>query len=176
MNLLAVLFILLNIGAVAGPAAAVAVIHMDNPVEMIIPPQVQDIVTNTLNTQDFIEMPQYVSSDYDLATKTITAVFSFKNPFEVDLTINQLSAQIQCTDHSFSLGNANLNNPLTIKPQTTGLITIVFAYTQTAQTHFQTAHPQATNMDITLTDLQVDVSGIEIQTPQTIQINVPLQE
>lgn len=176
MNVLPVIFILLNVGAVAAPLAGVAVMHMDNPLEMVIPTEMQQILTSTLSTQDTIEMPQIVDSDYDLATRTVTATFSFKNPFQIDLTVNALSAQVQCTTHSFNLGNAQLKNPVQINQDTTGLITVIFLWTQTAQDHFQTAHSQATTIDITLTNLLVDVSGITIQTPESIQVNVPLPE
>jgi len=174
MNILGLLLILINVGAIAGPVAGIAVVYRANPVEMIIPPEVEEIVTGTIGTNKPIELPQYVSSNYDSATPTVVATFSFTNPFKVDLRINSLSADVECVDHVFALGHAELSNPVQINEGATAMITVIFIWTQAAADHFVTAHTGAATIDINLTNLGLDVSGITIETPENIRVNVPL--
>jgi len=176
MHILGVLLILVYAGAIAGPVAGVAVVYSNNPVEMIVPPEVQEIVTSTINTEKPIELPQVVSSSYDPATQTVTAVFRFANPFNVDLRINRLSADVECTSHAFALGHADLRSPVEINKGATAMITVVFLWTQTAEAHFVAAHTGATTIDINLINLGVDVSGITIQAPESLKVNVPLPQ
>jgi hypothetical protein len=176
MNILAVLLILIYAGAVAGPVTGVAMMYSDNPVEMIIPPEVQEIVTSTVDTEKPIELPQVVSSSYDPATQTVTAIFNFTNPLDVDLRINWLSADIECTSHAFALGHAQLSGPVEINKDATAMITVVFVWTQSAEAHFVTSHAGATTIDINLINLGIDVSGITIEAPESMTVNVPLSQ
>jgi hypothetical protein len=174
MQILGLILILINIGAIAGPVTAVAVVYRDNPIEMVVPPEVEQIVTNTLNTARPVELPQYISSTCDPSARTVSAIFSFTNPFNLDLRINSLSADIMCIDHRFALGSARLSNPVQLDEGATAMITIVFTWTQEAEEHFQTAHPEATSIDIEMVNLGIDVSGITVQVPESINLNVPL--
>ena len=174
MHILAVLLLLINVGAVAGPVAGVAIVYQSNPMEMIVPPQVEQVISQAIETNNPIEMPQYLSSTYDLATKTVTATFTFTNPFQMDLKIKSLSADVECTTHAFALGYATLPEAVRIDKGATATITVVFVWTQAAEEHFLTAHKDASNIDIRLTNLGVDISGIKIETPETIVVNVPL--
>ena len=174
MHILGLLLILINVGAVAGPLAGVAIVYRDNPVEMIIPPEVEEVLTSTINTNKPVELPKYVSSAYDIATKTVTATFSFTNPFKVDLKVNSLSADVECANHVFALGHAELDNPVQINEGATAMISVVFIWTQEGENHFVTAHAEAASIDVNLINLGVDVSGITIETPETMRVNVPL--
>ena len=83
MNLLGLLIVLVYISAAAAPIAGVYIVHNGNIEEMIFPPEVQSIVTNTLGAASFpfindpneespsinFVSPQYKSSSYDLLQK-----------------------------------------------------------------------------------------------------------
>ena len=174
MHILGVLLILVNVGAVAGPVTGVAIVYNENPIEMIIPPEVEQIINDTIDTNKPVEIPQYLSSTYDTATRTVTATFIFTNPYQLDLKIKSLSADVECTTHTFALGHATLPAQVQIDKGATVTITVVFVWTQAAEEHFGTAHTGAANIDIRLTNLGVDVSGITIETPESIIANVPL--
>src|SRR5512139_3929826 len=133
MQKVGLVLILINILAIAGPIAGVAAVYYNNPVEMIIPADVEEAVTAAIETDETLELPQYIDSTYDTDSRTVTATFSFKNPFEFDLTVNTVSADVECATHSFSLGHAQLSNPVTIPADTTATIAVVFAWTQTAE-------------------------------------------
>ena len=87
MQLLGVLLILIYVGAAVGPVAGVVIAYNGNLQEMVIPPEVQNMVANTFSgiasspsSEPFkpdnqtgdssgasFALPQYVSSTYDLA-------------------------------------------------------------------------------------------------------------
>ncbi len=174
MHILTVVLLLINVGAVAGPVTGVAIVYQSNPIEMVVPPQVEQIISETIETSNPIEMPQYLSSTYDLATKTVTATFIFANPFQLDLKVRSLSADVECSTHAFALGYAKLPEAVRIDKGDTATITVVFVWTQAAEEHFLTALKDSTNIDMRLTNLGVDISGIKIETPENFVVNVPL--
>jgi hypothetical protein len=174
MNILGLILILINVGAIAAPVTAVAIVYSNNLVEMVIPPQVEQIVNNTINTGESVEPPQYISSTFDPSTKTITASFSFTNPFNLNMRIKSVSADVKCATHELMLGNASLVTPVQLNARSTAVINIIFIWTQEAEDHFTTMHSEETNIDIKLVNLGVDVSGITVQVPQSIDLNVPL--
>ncbi len=174
MQILGLLLILINVFAVAGPVTGVVVTYYSNPVEMIMPPEVEEIVTTAVDTDEAIEMPQYVGSTYDIELRTVTATFSFKNPFRFDLSINSVSADVECAAHGDFLGRAAISNPVEAKAGLTVMITVVFTWTQTAESHFLTAHSNQDSIDIKLVNLNLDVSGIVVETPESISLTAPL--
>lgn len=176
MQTVGLVLILINILAIAGPVAGVAAVYYSNPVEMIIPADVEEVVTAAIETDETMELPQYIGSTYDTTSRTVTAAFSFKNPFEFDLTVNTVSADVECVTHTFSLGHAQLANPVTITADTTATIAVVFAWTQTAENHFLAEHSNEENISINLVNLGLDVSGIEVETPEKINLTVPLKQ
>jgi len=176
MQILGLILVLINIGAIAVPVTAVALMNLDNPIEMVVPPKVEQIITGLTNTGGSLEPPQYVSSTVDVSSKTVSAVFSFTNPFNLDLRINSVSADVVCVAHTFALGDAELSSPVRLDKGTTAMITIVFTWTQQAEQHFMTAHAGATSVDVELVNLGLDVSGITVQVPESISLNVPLTQ
>ncbi len=176
MQILGLILALISIGAVAGPVAGVVLIYQNNPVEMIVPSEIEDLIAGSFGADEPFELPQYVSSSFDPSTQTLTATFSFANPFELDLRVNSLSADVKCAIHAFNLGNAELVDPVPIDAGDTALIPVVFKWTQAAEDHFLTAHSGATSIDIELVNLGVDVSGITIETPESVSVNVPLPQ
>lgn len=175
MQILGLILTLISIGALAGPVAGVVLVYQNNPVEMIIPPEIEDLVSGSLVTNEPLELPQYVSSSLNPVTQTLTATFSFTNPFELDLRVDSLSADVECAIHAFNLGFAELVNPVPIDAGDTALIPVVFQWTQAAEDHFLTAHSEAISIDIELVNLRVEISGITIETPESVSVNVPLK-
>jgi hypothetical protein len=176
MQILGLILALISIGAVAGPVAGVVLVYQNNPVEMIVPSEIEDLIVGSFGADEPFELPQYVSSSFDPSTQTLTALFSFANPFELDLRVNSLSAGVECAIHAFNLGHAELVDSVPIDAGDTALIPVVFKWTQAAEDHFLTAHSGAASIDIELVNLGVDVSGITIETPESVSVNVPLPQ
>ena len=194
MQVLGLILILINVGAVVGPIAGVVVIYNNNLQEMVIPPEVQQIVGNAINTITLtspnnpsnatpdqsnssnvnLELPQYVSASFDPVAKTVTAVFNFTNPFNVSLAINALSADVLCHAHSFMLGHAELSNPMEIPSMQTQDITVVFTYTDAAQQHFLSEHAGQSTVNVDLKNMTINISGITVETPEVYNVDIPI--
>ena len=173
MQLLGLLLLLLNIGSIAAPVAGVAIVHSQNLTEIIIPPEVQTIVDETVNVASSFELPQFINAIWDEDNNTVEITFSFTNTFDFNLSLNEVSANIKCTEHNIALGHAELNEAVRLVPQETQIITIVFAWTDEAENHFVNEHSEDLSVNVTLTNLVLDVSGINIETPEQIVLSIP---
>jgi hypothetical protein len=192
MQALGLILILLNVGAIVGPIAGVVVVYHNDLQAIVVPPEVQQIVGNTINTLTLsspnspatsdqtnssnvnLEMPQYVNACVDPASRTVTAVFNFTNPFSVSLTINALSADVVCHAHGFLLGNAVLSSPVEFVSMQTADITIVFTYSVAAQQHVESEHAGQSTVNVDLKNITINISGITVQTPETYNVDIPL--
>src|SRR5512139_3190984 len=132
MQKVGLLLILISIVAVAGPVTALVVLHYDNPVEMIIPPDLEEIVATGVEGNQGMELPKYVGSTYDAIARTVTARFNFTNPFEADLSVHSVAAAVECATHVSSLGPAALFSPVDVNEAETATIAVVFTWTQMA--------------------------------------------
>ncbi len=193
MQLLGVLLILMYVGAAVGPVAGVVIAYNGNVQEMVIPPEVQNMantfsgIASSPSSEPFkpenetgdssmtsFALPQYVSSTYDLASRTVTALFNFTNPLNITLTVNQVSADVKCHAHAFLLGHAAIPNTVEIPNGQTVDLTVVFAWTEAAQEHILSAHTGESTINVDLVNITVSVSGITIETPSTYNVDIPL--
>lgn len=193
MQLLGLILILINVGAVVAPIAGVVVYYQGNVQDLILPPEVENIVTDTMNVITMTEsnpsnpsnpenpgsstsfaMPQYVSSSYDVTARTVTAIFNLTNPLNLTLTVNVVSADVKCHAHLFMLGHASMPNAVEIPPAKTVDLTVVFTWTEAAQEHILNSHPGETTINVDLVNISVGVSGITLEVPETYNVDIPL--
>jgi hypothetical protein len=192
VQILGVILILINVGAVVGPIAGVVIAYNGNVQEIVIPSEVQEMVEKTFGAmaspasepddsgdssgpaEVSFSLPQYVSSSYDLATRTVTVILNFTNPLNFTLTVNEVSADVKCHAHGVLLGHAALANPVAIPPSETVDLTVVFAWIETAQDHILGSHADESMINVDLVNIGVSVSGITFETPSTYNLNVPL--
>ena len=175
MQLLGLILILLNVGAIVAPIAGVVIIYSNDLSQIIIPSEVEEIVSNTIGSEDSIELPQYVSSSYDPSSRTAQVIFDFTNPYEFDLTLNAVYAKIVCLDHDVALGAASLDNPVALEPDQTREIVINFVWTLAAENHFIDLHSDESAVNVKLIDIELDVSGISIESSEEVCVSLPLK-
>ena len=173
MQLLGLLLLLLNVGSIAAPVAGVAIVHSNNITEIIMPPELETIIDETVNVASQFELPQFIEATWDEDSFTCEIAFSFTNTFDFDLTLNEVSANIKCTEHGVALGHAELSEMVHLVPEQTQIITIIFTWTEEAENHFLNEHSEDLSVDVTLTNLVLDVSGISIETPEHIVLSIP---
>jgi hypothetical protein len=167
--------ILVNIGAILGPVAGVAVIYRDNIAGLVIPPEITQLINETTSASNQIQLPQFVSYSYDQYAKTVSVIFNFTNPFNLNLTVNSLSADVKCNAQSVTLGHVGITNPVDLYYGETAYINVVFAWTPEAENHFLTEHVSQTSISISLENIVVDINGITIETPTRYNIgNIPI--
>ena len=132
---------------------------------MVFPSELNDLADDLIGGDDGpgLEPPTMVSEpEYDEATGTFSVSFQFKNSFPLDITIKSLSGNIECVEHGFPLGAANLSEPVGIPAGETGTLTVVGAWTDEAISHFRNFHGDEEFVDVVLADFAVDISGIQI--------------
>ena len=196
MQVLGLVLILINVGAIVGPIAGVVIVYRSNLLDLVVPPEVQEIIGNTINSVTAsnpsnpsgtpsspdnpsggnLALPQYVSSSYDPVARTVTAIFNFTNPFNFNVSINAVSADVKCHAHTFLLGHAAMSNPVEVPPMQTADITVIFTWTEAAQEHFQKEHAGQTTINVDLLNITVNVSGISIETPETYNVDIPISQ
>lgn len=173
MELLGIAFIVITIGAIAVPFAGIIMLYSDDLSELIIPPEIEETLSNSIDIEE-LQLPQYVSSSFDTSTRTGQAIFNFTNPFEFNLTINSISSDLQCIDHGFPVGDATLDDQVQINDGETKEFAINFVWTESAETHFLNEHENETSIDVELVDMQLDISGIDIEIPEQVTLSLPL--
>jgi hypothetical protein len=164
MNKMRLILTLITIAIVAGPLIGMLIAYQNDFTGLVMP-----------SLPENLETPTFVESQYDEASRTVSMTFSFKNPLDTDLTVNSMSANLECEAHNFPLGTAELDNPIKIRAGETKLVTISGTWTEEALEHFQDEHSGETSVDVELVDLSLDLKGMKIQTDQHIPIeDVPL--
>jgi hypothetical protein len=190
----AIILLLITIGTTVGPVGAVVIMYRDNLSGLVIPPQVEEImsgdssifaeniITNDSGgeqeTADLIPMgfimPTFVSATVDASTKTFTVTVNVTDFLNYDLTLKTIDATVVNSDDGNQLADIHLTNPQTIPAGQAALVTVSGHWTQAAE-DFYTTHPDAQSINVKLTNVAIDVNGITVQTSQPIDIGtIPL--
>ena len=167
--------ILITIVITLGPVLGAAILYAYNPLELVIPPNIAEMLSGSFFTNRSPEPPKFEGSQYDVVSRTVTLRFNFANPINRDITINSMNATVECTADNFSLGTTTLKNPVNVHAGETALITIEGAWTEAAINHFQTDHLGEQEIDVNLVGLVIDMDGMMIQMNEPVRVpHVPL--
>ena len=191
LQAIGIVLLLISIGTVAAPVGAVLVMYHDNLIEIVIPPEINDIInSNNIIQDNLIDvenggfegsgqspslMPTIVDVQTDVISRTFSVTVNFTNTFNFNLTLNNLSANLECTQHHYVLGSANIRDSVFIPAGKTTLIVVTGFWTQDAESHFLSQHLGTTSIDVDLANLDIDVNGINIKQTEPINIgSVPI--
>jgi hypothetical protein len=176
MNRVRLILTVITIAINVTPVAGVLLMYQNNLLGLIIPPGISTLTNESFITEGSLGNPIFVDSRYDAVSRTAILTFEFTNTLQFDLTINSMSAEVQCDTHDFPLGHATLNNIVSIGAGETATIDAVVIWTQEAISHFQTAHAGAQSIDVELVGLSVCTNGINVQTGEHVKIpNCPIK-
>jgi hypothetical protein len=192
MQALSIVLLLISIGTIVAPIGAVVVFYHNDLTQLVIPPQIRDIINgnsniipdishsnNGDNSSDVnqelggLMSPELISVQIDETTNTFTGIFQITNPVDYDLTLNSFSTDVEITQANIPAGNINLNNPVTVRADQMVQLSLSGQWSQQAQDYIASNYPDATSMDINLTNISINVNGIAIQSNGPIQISVP---
>jgi hypothetical protein len=198
MQVLGIILVLVSVGTMVGPIAAVAVMYSNNLEGLVITPQIKDIMdgNSTLlpidsgsnnnnnysndqynytdnngensNNNSSFMSPVLVSSQIDSTARTVTVVANVSNPLGYDLTVNSFNSTIVCSQDNYQIGTIRLANPVMLPAAQTAQVTIAGYWTQDAENHVLATHPGATSIAVNLVDTIIDVNGIVVQSPAPI--------
>ena len=174
MQWVGVLLILVNVATIVTPFAVVAVTYQNNLTELVAPPEITQIMNSTFSGAQF-QMPVFAGASIDNSSRTATLTFNFTNPLNYNLTLKDVSADVFCSAHNFTLGQVSLESPVFIPAAQDIQINIVCAWTAEAENHFATEHAGATVIDVNLVNLALNVNEIVLQMSERIGVpNVPI--
>jgi hypothetical protein len=178
MQLVGVVLLLISVGTVVGPIGAVAYTYRDNLVQLVVPPQIDDLIggnssmlpQSTNQGSGAFLQPVFVGSMVDTASRSFSVTVNFTNTLGYDLTINGITAQVVCAAHDYQLGTISLAAPVIVLADQTSQIVATGSWTQEAENHVQNQHPGSTSIDVNLVSLTINVNGITIQQNEPISV------
>ena len=186
---ISIILVLISIGTIVGPIGAVAVIYHDDLTQLVITPQIRDIIngdstilpighsdngnSNDNSGLESLMKPVFVSAQIDEAANTFTGVFNITNSLNYDLTLNSFSTDAVITQGNIPAGSISLSSPVTVLASQTEQLIISGHWTQQAQNYI-ISNIGAASVDITLTNIAINVNGITIQSAEPIQVSVPM--
>lgn len=191
MHALSVVLLLISIGTIVGPIGAVAIMYRDNLVQLVVPPQISNLINGNNNVmQDNgnnnnndngnngnnnsggggLINPVFVGAQINSEARTFTVTVNVTNSFSYDLTLNSINATVESSQDNYQLGTISLTTPVTILAGQTSAVTVSGAWTQDAENYVLNNYGGATSIDVNLVNTTVDVNGIVIQETQPINI------
>ncbi len=190
MQAIAIILLLISVGSIVGPVGAAVIVYRDDLSQLVITPQIRDIMNgnsnifpqgNNMNQNSNgdsglggLMSPTFISAQSNLATQTFSAVFSITNSFNYDLTLNSFSANALISLQQIPAASISLANPITVPAGQTSQLTLTGQWTQQAQDYIIANYPTSTSIDIFVKDVTINVNGITVESSGTIEIgNVP---
>ena len=178
MNTVKIALTLLTIAITVGPLVYVVFIYRDNLVGLVLPPQFANLGQNlgqnmsdgnfslsqlNITGSDF-QMPQLVSDpQYNPDTGEFSLSVNVTNPLTNELSIDQLSVQIQSKDNNALVGNISISQPINIQPGESSIINVTGIMPQ--DIFNQISGQNTGNIDVNniiLKNLDVVVGGVKI--------------
>jgi hypothetical protein len=175
MKKLKIILILLTIAITLTPIALEVLLYQDNLLDLIIPPQITNLVNSSSNSNEKsidgnsllnpqFELPQPVGEpQYNPETKTISYTFNFTNPLQTPIELDKLQAGMVSHNDGIFLGNVTINKPLRLDPGQTVDITALGILSDEAINYLKSKSATQNSINLDFVYLNIDVAGIQIQ-------------
>jgi hypothetical protein len=162
--------------------------YSDDLTQIVIPPEIEGIfsgdssllapiLSGESGEGDFnigLIMPKFVSSTFDVATRTFSVTVNVTNILNYDLTLNGLNATVEATQGGAELANVHLSNPVTIPAGDWSKVTVSGTWTQDAENYYYN-NQNTSSINVTLSSAAIDVNGVVVQMSEPIVIgDIPL--
>jgi hypothetical protein len=185
MQLIGVVLLLISVVLVVGPVGAVVYIYKDDLSGLVIPPEVKSLVSG--DSSLFINsgtggddspfgsfaQPEFVSANIDNAARTFSVTVNVTNSFTIDLTLNNLSTDVDTPDRQ-RITNLALSNVYTIPPGESALVNVVGSWTQAGEAYFLAHYTTGESAQVVLVNTVIDINGVTVELSEPIQITVPM--
>lgn len=188
MQVVGILLTLLSVTLIVAPVGAVAVIYQNNLTEIIIPPQINNLITGNSSGSGFLVndtgsvdlgsliSSQFVSADINNDANTFTVVVDVTNNLNYTFALNTLSTEVYSTQDKFHLVSVQLNNPpVTLSPGKTSRVTVNGLWSDAAETYIIQNYSNATSINVQLVNTSININGITVTLSEPINIDVPLE-
>ena len=180
MNKVKLALTLLTIAIIIGPFAYVAIAYRDNLINLVLPPQFSNLVQSlsqnsgenpslpstspfNITGSNFPVLQLVGTSQYNPETRDFNIAINATNPLPNEISVDQLSVQIQSKDDSGLVGNISIPQAINIQPGESTLINIEGVIPQ--QLYNQIIGQNTSNIDfnnVLLKNLDATVGGVKI--------------
>ncbi|MEM4474315.1 MAG: hypothetical protein QXY75_05010 [Candidatus Bathyarchaeia archaeon] len=175
MDKISIFLALINLIVATGPMLSILVIHISNPIEVIVPSEVQGLSETLGSFGGTLQTIELVNVTYNPDSRTITLLFSVISGLDIDLRIDSITADIVCATHGYTLGHASLMSPVTLVPHIKSYLTVQSHWTYEAEQHIKGQHNGESTINVNLANIAVNVDGVVIQTSQPVTLtNIPI--
>jgi len=180
MDKVRLLLTITTIFIIAVPIFGIVIAYRNNPQELFIPHELNELAATLLNGNESastgFSTPAIIGPiEYAPTTRSVTFTFEYTNSFPIGVTLNSLSADVNCATHGTSLGTASMRDPIWIDSRETETLTVVAVWTNSALAHFQSQHQGQNVIDVNLLNLKVNAGGLAITSNELFRINnVPI--
>lgn len=175
MEKISVVLALINILVAIGPILGIVLVHVNDPVEVIIPPEVQELTETLGSFGETLQTIELSNVTYTPETRTLTLPFSITNELNIDLEVNNMEADVVCVEHGYLLGHAYLSGPVKLESGEKSYLIVKSQWSADAEQHIRSQHAGQDAIDINLVNFTVDIKGMVVQTSQPITLtNIPV--
>jgi hypothetical protein len=187
MKKLKLILLFLTIAITITPIVIEVLLYRDNLLDLIIPPEIANIVNNQSNNSNEksitgnnllnpeFELPKPIGDpQYNPETKTISYTFNFTNPLQTPLEIDELQAGLVSHNDGFFLGNITISKPLKLDPGQTVDITALGILSDDAIDYLKSQSATQNSINLDFVNLNVDLSGVQLQLDKQNIGNIPI--
>jgi len=184
MNKVKIALTLLTVAIIVGPFAYVVIANSSNLIGLVLPPQFSNLgqslaqnsgqypsssSSNPINiTGSNFQVPQVVGTpQYNPATGDFNVAINATNPLTNEISVEQLSVQIQSKDNNGLIGNISIPQQINIQPGESSIINVEGYIPQ--DLYNQINNQTTGNIDINnilLKNLDVTVGGVKVHIDQ----------
>jgi flagellin-like hook-associated protein FlgL len=187
MKKLKIILLFLTIAITVTPIVIEVLLYRDNLLDLIIPPEIANIVNNKNNNSNEksingnnllnpeFELPKPIGDpQYNPETKTISYTFNFTNPLQTPLEIDELQTGLVSHNDGFFLGNITISKPLKLDPGQTVDITALGILSDDAIDYLKSQSATQNSINLDFVNLNVDLSGVQLQLDKQNIGNIPI--
>ncbi|MCL2643679.1 MAG: hypothetical protein FWD52_09300 [Candidatus Bathyarchaeota archaeon] len=191
MNKVKLFLTVLSILIAVMPITVQVIRHRDNPVGLILPPTIDDLLNGGVGDLSDADIVSYAGMTFPLPSlsgapmlsqdNTVKLVYTFTNPLEGTITIVSMDAEIVCKEHNFTIGTVFVE-PTTFEPHQTLDLNLTCILTPQATEHIKTHHQgqdilntEFKNFSVELRDIKIEMDHRKLGPIQIPQLTLLLQ-
>ena len=145
----------------AGPFIFAAAIYGNNITWLILPPSTQAAMDDFQNVRPYVSYVGYNLSDPE---KELWVFFDISNPYNVSISITNITMQCYCHEHGICIGEAEGRElPLQIPPNETGRLSMKLTFTGEGKSDVIEHKSGGGTMYLDLRNVFVTMQGVEAQ-------------
>jgi len=174
--LVSVLLFFVNVLIIIVPIAIVVIPRMNNPIELLAPPELMDMAKNIMPPGGLMEALKvdFVNYTYDAAAHTSVLTLALTNNLRFGLRLERLEADVRCSEHGYPLGSVGLAEPKRLNAGEKTLVQIIFRWNPEAEQHIRSMHAGEEAVDVDLVNVVVEIGGLIIEPSERMTITIPL--